>query len=117
MSTQNKIHIVEKQDRFIRIKEGEYESGFWPIADKIPDKLVGGLILFHQERNSPSYFGGRILSYRMQEGGENDARIIFRFRYEDKCRGIPTEGGWKATGIKLVMKGSCLVSKQRFATK
>lgn len=105
MSTQNRIHIVEAQDRFIRIQEGEYESGFWPVADKIADKLVGGLILFHKERSKPSYFGGRILSHRIQDGGENDDRIIFRFRYEDECRGIRTEGGWKASGVKLVMKG------------
>jgi|APCry1669188970_1035186.scaffolds.fasta_scaffold66647_2 hypothetical protein len=105
MPTQNRLHIVEKQDRFIRIQEGEYDSGFWLVAEKTADKLVGGLILFHKERNKPSYFGGRILSYRIQDGGENDDRIIFRFRYEDECRGIPAEGGWKASGMKLVMKG------------
>ena len=105
MSRRNRIHIVEAEDRFIRLQEGEYESGFWPVADKIADKLVGGLILFHKERNKPSYFGGRILSYRIQDGGENDNRVIFRFRYEEECRKVPTEGGWKASGMKLVMKG------------
>ena len=105
MSTQNRIHIVEQQDRFVRIQEGEYDSGFWPLTDKIAGKLVGGLILFHEQRNKPSYFGGRILSYRIQDGGEHDGKIIFRFRYEEECRKIPAAGGWKRSGLKLVMKG------------
>ena len=105
MATQNRIHIVDTQDRLVRIQEGEYESGFWPIADKIANKLVGGLILFHKARSKPSYFGGSILSYRIQDGGEHDDKIVFRFRYEEECRGIPAEGGWKATGLKLVLKG------------
>ncbi len=103
--SQNRIHLIATEDKLIRIQEGEYESGFWDLTEKLADQLVGGLIVFHNERNQPSYFGGRIQSYRVQDGGDRDGRIVFRFRYEEECRGIRTQGKWTSRDRKLVMKG------------
>lgn len=103
--SQNRIHLLEKDRRFVKLEGDEWESGLWNVTEKQAKQLIGGLIVFHHKQRLPSYYGGSILSYRVQEGGEFDQRIIFRFRYEDGCRGIRTEGNWTTREKKLVIKG------------
>ena len=83
----------------------EWESGFWSIPEDVAKKLIGGLILFHEGKSTPSYSSGVILDYRIQEAGEWKGMVIFKFEYLDNHRRVWTDGkGWRQN-MKVVLKG------------
>ncbi len=91
------IHLIERLGliRPVAGSAGEFESGFWAVAEETAADLVGGDIYFHKKRAEPSFFGGRILGFRRQIEGEYVGRIIFRFRSEMDHEGVVTEReGW-----------------------
>jgi len=91
------IHLIERQG-FIRKVEGadgEWESGYWSLTPSRANQLIGDHIYFHEGQKEPSFYGGIILSCRVQPDGEYAGRIIFRFRYDPEHRGVRTHGpGW-----------------------
>jgi hypothetical protein len=86
------LHLVERQDYVTRLADGsgEWESGYWAVSNDTAERLVGGDIYLHKAQDKPSHFGGKILSYRVQQGGEYDGRIIFRFRASMEHKGVRT---------------------------
>ena len=91
------IHLVERVGlmRMIDPTSREYESGFWVIGQQTAAELVGCDIYFHKKRAEPSFFGGQILSFRVQPEGEHAARIIFRFRPLQSHKGVVAGAeGW-----------------------
>lgn len=91
------IHLIEKLGLIRQIEgpSGEYESGFWKVGHRTAEGLVGGDIYFHRKRAEPSFFGGRILSFRIQPDGKYADRIIFRFRAMPSRQGVATgSDGW-----------------------
>lgn len=56
-----------------------YESGNWDITEADARRLVGGMLFLHKTKATPSYFGGRIESYRVVDTEHaHRARIVFR---------------------------------------
>ena len=90
------IHLIEKKG-FIKTlpdSSDEWESGYWAVPESTANALVGGEIYFHKKQAELSFFGGRILGFRV----DTDAyagRIVFRFRFDIVCRGVSAgQGGW-----------------------
>jgi len=89
------IHIVEAKNNFIKVSNNEWESGWWKLEESQAQKLVGGDIFFHKTRQEPSYYGGRILGYRIEEDETHKGMIVFKLRHDKACRDIKTEKtGW-----------------------
>lgn len=101
-----RIHLVERDNRMIRlVPDGQiWESGYWTLPEDKAKQLLGGSILFHKKPLEPSFFGGLILNFRIQDKGEWKGRIIFTFEYRADHRNILAErGGWSQE-MKVVMK-------------
>jgi hypothetical protein len=91
------IHLVERLNNVRRVPDapGEWESGYWGVAEESAQRLVGGEIYLHSGQAEPSHFGGNILSYRVHRGGAEDGRIVFRFRATAAHRGVQAgREGW-----------------------
>ena len=96
------IHIAEAKTNFVKLNKDEWESGWWLIEEHQAKNLVGGDIFFHKSRQQPSYYGGRIVGYRIEEEEAHKGMIVFRLKYDEACRNIKTEktGWFKA--IKII---------------
>lgn len=71
----------------------EFESGFWDISEEDAARLVGGMIYLHESKPEPSYFGGTITAYRVEEIAEAHAqRIVFTVVSQQEGRGIAWKG-------------------------
>ena|SRR5438067_2644576 len=91
-----KIHLIERLGHIKKIEGRIHESGFWDVSSQTAQELVGGDIYFHKKQKEPSYFGGKILGYRIHEkDDEYRGRIIFRFEYSAGHRNVSAgSGGW-----------------------
>lgn len=91
-----KIHLIERMGHIQKIEGRINESGLWDVSAQTAQSLVGGDIYFHKKQKEPSYFGGKILGYRVHEvDDEYRGRIIFRFEYSAEHRNVSAgHGGW-----------------------
>lgn len=65
-----------------------YESGDWDISLEEGARLVGGKIYLHQTKATPSYFGGRIDSFRtIETSNARTTRVIFTLTSMLECKG------------------------------
>jgi hypothetical protein len=91
------IHFVERTDNVRKTdkSKNEWESGYWPLAEEIAQKLVGSTLYLHRTKLTPSHFGGDILDYRVEQSGAEAGRIVFKLRAKADCKGVKIEGkGW-----------------------
>jgi hypothetical protein len=92
------IHLIARRQLNVHPvpgTEGEWESGDWVVAAETAERLVGHSIYLHETRAAASYFGGKILSFRVVEDGDAAGRTVFRFRFDAAHRGVTTSrGGW-----------------------
>jgi hypothetical protein len=89
------IHLVEPLNHFVKLKDNVWESGSWGLNESQAKKLVGGEIYFHKKRLEPSFYGGKILGYRVHEDGESQGKIVFQLQHNESCRNIRTDkSGW-----------------------
>ena len=89
------IHLIEKLNNFKKLRDDIWESGWWKLKEDKAQKLVGGKIYFHKERQEPSFYGGTVRGYRVEQDGQYQGRIIFEFQYSQACREIRTDrSGW-----------------------
>ena len=82
---------------YIKKLEGRiFESGLWAVTAQTAQSLLEGDIYFHKRQKEPSFFGGKILGYRIHgEEDEYQGRIIFRFEYSAGHRNVSAgSGGW-----------------------
>lgn len=90
-----RIHLIERDDHFVQLGNSVYESGFWKLTEEKAELLKDGMIYFHKAQDEPSFYGGRIIDYRIQQEGEFVDRIIFKFQYMAECRGFRAgRDGW-----------------------
>lgn len=91
-----KIHLIERLKNFEKVEDNVYDSGLWDVAPRVAEQLVGGDIYFHQKQKEPSYYGGKISSYRIHDAeDESKGRLIFRFEYSRAHKSVLAgEGGW-----------------------
>jgi hypothetical protein len=92
-----KLHLVEKNKRFTREDKFSqiWESGFWKMSQDTANSLVGGDLYLHSAKIKPSYFGGKILGFRVVEDGEWKGRIVFEFEFSPEYKGVSAgKDGW-----------------------
>jgi hypothetical protein len=89
------IHIVETLNKFVRLPDNQWESGWWDIDEDRAGKLIGGNVFFHKKQMEPSFFGGTITGYRIEQEAQHEGMIVFTLQYNAACRDIRTDkGGW-----------------------
>ena len=97
------IHLIEPLNHFVKLKDNVWESGWWRLTEDKAKKLIGSEIYFHKKRLEPSFYGGTILGYRVnQDGGEYQGKIIFKLKHSQSCRNVSTDKfGW-SKGVKII---------------
>ena len=91
------IHFVERMNNVTKVQgtTDEWESGHWVVGEETARSLIGGDLYLHSGQNEPSHFGGKILSYRVHNGGDVDGRFVFRIRATLAHKGVRTgREGW-----------------------
>ncbi len=89
------IHIVEPLNNFVKLQDKGWESGWWNLDEDKAKELVGGEIYFHKKQQEPSFFGGTIMGYRIEQDIQYQGRIVFTFKYNAACRDVKTDKhGW-----------------------
>lgn len=78
------IHVVQMP---------HYTSAAWDIPVTDADALVGGMLFFHESKEQPSYFGGKVTGYRLSEGADGRRpRVTFELTAMHEARGIAWSG-------------------------
>jgi hypothetical protein len=96
------IHIVEHVNNFVKIDDNVWESGWWNVDEKNAEKLVGCEIYFHKKREEPSFYGGTVLGYRIEEDGPYVGKVVFKLQYKHACRNVRTDkSGWNKE-VKII---------------
>jgi hypothetical protein len=89
------IHIIEPLNNFVKLPDDKWESGWWSIDESKAKELVGGEIYFHKKQLEPSFFGGSITGYRIDQDTKNQGKIIFTLQYNEASRNVRTDKlGW-----------------------
>ena len=102
-----RIHLIEKdhKNRLAMVADKIWETGLWNIPEATAKNLIKGSLLLHEKPKSPSFFGGIILNYRVQEVGRQKGLITFTFEYDAGHRGVLAEAGGWSKDMKVVVKG------------
>lgn len=91
------IHCIERSDNVRKTDrlKNEWESGFWDVTEETAQKVVGATLYLHRSKHQPSHFGGRILSYRIEQAGPSAGCVVFIVRATADCKDVKTEPkGW-----------------------
>jgi len=89
------IHVLEPVNNFKKLRDNLWECGWWRLAENQVQDLLGSSIFFHKKRLEPSFYGGTIKGYRIEEEGPYQGRVVFEFEFQPACRNIKTDGtGW-----------------------
>lgn len=89
------IHLIETSNNFVKLSDGKWESGRWDIDESKAKELIGGEIYFHKKKQEPSFFGGSIIGYRIDQDERYQGNIVFMLRYNTACRNVKTNTqGW-----------------------
>ena len=89
------VHIVEPLNNFVKLQDKEWESGWWNMEENKAKELVGGQIYFHKKILEPSFFGGIITGYRIEQDEQHQGCIVFTIEYSAECRNVKTDKhGW-----------------------
>jgi hypothetical protein len=90
------IHLVQPLNNFVKLQDNLWESGSWDLDESQVKKLVGGEIYFHKKRGEPSFYGGEIVGYRVNQDGEYQGKIVLQLQHRLSCRNVRTDkSGWK----------------------
>lgn len=96
------IHMIEPLNNFVKLPDNNWESGWWSLDESQAKQLVGGEIYFHKKRLEPSFFGGSITGYRIDQDPQYEGKIIFTLQYHAACRNVSTDKlGWSKK-IKII---------------
>jgi hypothetical protein len=89
------VHMIEQLNNFVKLPDNVWESGWWSLDEIKAKELVGGEIYFHKKQLEPSFFGGTITGYRIEQEEQNQGRIVFTLQYNAACRNVKTDKqGW-----------------------
>lgn len=94
------IHFVERKNNVRRMPgaNGEWESGYWVIAEETAQRLIGADLYLHAGQNEPSHFGGEIVAFRIHRDDGNaeiDGRTVFRIKASLDYKGVVVgREGW-----------------------
>ncbi len=89
------IHMVEPLNKFVKLPDSSWESGWWNLDESKARELVGGEIYFHKKQQEPSFFGGTITGYRLDQDAPSQGKVAFTLQYNAACRNVRTDkNGW-----------------------
>lgn len=89
------IHMIEPLNNFVKLPDSSWESGWWNIDENKAKELIGGKIYFHKKQLEPSFFGGSITGYRIDQDAQYQGKIVFTLQYNAACRNVKTDKlGW-----------------------
>ena len=89
------IHLkCEDHQYVVPVGSLDYESGYWTIPVMDAQAILNGMIYLHQKKNEPSYFGGLVKSYRIEENIESEyvGRIVFLLESRKEGKGKKWRG-------------------------
>lgn len=93
------IHFLDKLRKMRPVERGgtTYESGDWTITPERAARLKGAMAYFHETKTTPSYFGGKILDFRVIPAGKRNAgKVVFVFERMQESIGVTTgRDQWK----------------------
>jgi len=96
------IHLVESMNNFVKLQDNIWESGWWQLEESKAQKLIGGEIYFHKKQQEPSFYGGTILGYRIEQDGQYQGKVVFKLQHKQSCRNVRTDKqGWSRK-LKIV---------------
>ncbi len=74
-----RIHLIcRNREGVIALKMPEFESRAWDIPEEEAKAIIGGMICFHETKTLPSYFGGIVKSYRIEQTDDaHSTRVVF----------------------------------------
>ena len=102
------IHLIKKTEAGlppIVPVQGEaniHTSGYWTLSEETARSLIGGEIYFHERQREPSFYGGRIIDARREDGGDYQDKIVFKFMFFADCRGVRTDADGWSQEMKIV---------------
>jgi hypothetical protein len=89
------IHLIEQLNNFVKLQDNSWESGWWQLEESKAQKLIGGEIYFHKKQQEPSFYGGTIMGYRIEQDGQYQGKIVFKLQHKQSCRNVRTDkNGW-----------------------
>lgn len=98
------IHLLEPVNNFVKLQDKIWQCGWWKLEEDKVQELIGSEIYFHKKRSEPSFYGGTIKGYRVEQEGPHQGRVVFEFEVQQTCRNIKTDGkGWSLE-MKIVKK-------------
>lgn len=89
-----RIHFICREGLNLKpIRFPEFESGYWDITSDDASTLIGGMIYLHETKATPSYFGGTVKNYRIEEIDQaHSKRIVFTVLSQKAGKCVPWEG-------------------------
>ncbi|MDD5170452.1 MAG: hypothetical protein PHN75_16670 [Syntrophales bacterium] len=89
------IHVLEPVNNFVKLRDNIWECGWWKLGEDRVQEHIGSQIYFHKKRLEPSFYGGIIRGYRIEQEGPRQGLMVFEFEFQPSCRNIRTDGtGW-----------------------
>ena len=90
------IHFVCRgRENVAVVQHPTYTTGYWGVSEDGADKLIGGMVYLHETKGEPSYFGGRVASWRYatdDDSVEHAGDIIFTIQTNADGKGQPWSG-------------------------
>lgn len=85
--------ICRNHDGIKLVSMPNYTSSAWYIPEDEAKALIGGMIYFHEAKDQPSYFGGRITGYSLCHVEDDQrARIVIELTAVPEGRGQKWSG-------------------------
>ncbi len=88
------IHFICRRGQNVEtVKHPVYDTGTWDVSPQDAERLLGGMVFLHETKAKPSYFGGRVESFREVETDMPHARrVVFRLTSLKEGKGVNWRG-------------------------
>ena len=89
-----RIHLIcRNRDGISPISFPTFESRAWDIPEQDAVDLIGGMIHFHETKSEPSYFGGLVRSFRIEQiDAAHSKRVVFVLESVAEARKVKWSG-------------------------
>lgn len=99
--------LISNSSMLEKLLSTPYESGYWSVPETVAKSVTH--IYLHRAQAAPSFFGGKITSYRVQPGGKWKGRIVFELvpdiTQDGSAEGWSREQAIEGTAIHFIHRG------------
>ena len=83
-----RIHLICRNREGINaLTMPDFESRAWDIPEEDAKAIVGGVVCFHETKSLPSYFGGIVKTYRIEDtDNAHSRRVVLVLRATTEAR-------------------------------